>query len=208
MSVVTVDQNLLMGSFSLSPQRFDFENVSDQTGYAESVLFGHPRWRVSLTASNDLSLEQGGQWEKLSLKMKGKANHLALYDPVRRAPEGTARGTMTVYTTAAAGATSMTIDAGSGQAGKTLKIGDWLQIGSGLGTSQTVKVTDDVTLDINGRGTVNFEFYLRQEAVSSTPVYWDHPIIYYKMLSTPTWSYQTNSRLQNGFNFDLMEAWS
>lgn len=210
MSVITIDPDMLFGSFVLTQLNFEVENVSDVTGNTEVIRLGHPRWKASFTSSNDLTLAQSSKWERVAMKIRGRLNHIAVWDPVRVLPEGTARGTMTLYQAANASDTSVVVSAGSGQAGTTLEVGDPLQIGDGVGTSQYVKVTERVVLDANGRGTVNFEPYLRKGFIVGTPINYTRPVFYGKVTvgAAPSWSYATNAKLSSGFNFDVVEQWA
>lgn len=207
--IVSMPSGILYGSFEMKLQTFDKDETSDENGDSSTLLFGHPRWRVSMSAMRDMSLAESSVWETIQLKMKGKANRLAVFDPVRIAPRGTMRGSPTLVNSVGAEAESALITAGAGQAGKTLLLGDFLQIGTGLGTSQLVKLTADTTLDGGGQGTISFGSYLRTGFAAGTAITWDKPVAYYAIISTPgPWSYSTNAPLVSGFSFDLLEQWS
>jgi hypothetical protein len=91
----------------------------------------------------------------------------------------------------------------------TLRAGDWLQLGTGLGTSQLVKVMADATATDDGRMTVQVEPPLRQQFASAGAVVWDRPVAYYKQLGTPQWSYRPGLLAkQGGFALDLLEAFA
>ena len=91
----------------------------------------------------------------------------------------------------------------------TLLAGDWLQLGSGLGTSQLVKVVADVQASNNSRMTVTIEPPLRIQYASNTAVTWDRPTTYFKQLGSPQWSYRPGRRQkQSGFALDLLESWT
>lgn len=91
----------------------------------------------------------------------------------------------------------------------TLLTGDWLQIGTGVGTSQLVKAVADATAAIGGTMTVVFEPPLRTAFSGGSAVAWDKPVAYYKQTSAPSWSYRIGrSRKQGGFALDLLESWT
>lgn len=207
--VITIPSSTLFGSFQMDPQYADMDEISEVSGVVDTVIYGHPRWRVSMSAMDNLSLEESSFWEYVVLAMKNKANRLAVFDPVRTAPRGTMRGSPSLSVDAAAGATSISVNAGVGQASTTLKIGDLLQIGAGFGTSQLVKVMADVTLNSSGVGVVQIAHYLRQAYTAGTVIIWDRPVAYFANLTTPSgWTYLTNAPLVSGFAFDLLEQWS
>ena len=207
--VITIPYTTRFGSFSMTSQTFDTDEVSEVNGNVDTTIYGHPRWKVSMSAVMDITQAEAAFWKYLLMKLRGKANRLALWDPVNYQPRGTMRGVPTLNAAVSAGATSIPINAGVGQANTTLLVGDMLQIGTGMGASQLVMVMADVTLNDSGVGIVQFEHYLRQNYASGTFVVWDHPVAYFANLSSPTgWDYATNSTLMSGFAFDLMEQWS
>ena len=87
-----------------------------------------------------------------------------------------------------------------------LKAGDWLQIGSGVGTSQLVKVTADAQEVNAGTMTVSFEPPLRTAFSAGTAVTWNRPVAYYKQTSSPQWGYR--ARMSTGYALDLLESWT
>lgn len=375
MSVITPSATLMesIAECTVGQARYDMQESSDATGHQAARLFGPPRWRMALRTKDGFSLQDAGQWESVLLQLRGGVNHLALYDIMRAQPQGTLRGSPTLGSTAAAGATSLTLagarsqnllvgggfeaDAnvdsvadgwslyvssgspaaagglttGNGSAGAqvlnvtdltvgdagfvtsayapvdanngysfsvdvsassalfdvtlriawytagssfisandathsgatawtrravyavapptatkcivyvwlsdlgapvafaayfdnaqleagaptdftvaTLKAGDWLQLGTGLGTSQLVKVVSDATGTDAQAMTVTIEPPLRQQFASTTAVTWDKPIAYYKQTGAPQWSYRPGRRIkQAGFAIDALESWS
>lgn len=91
----------------------------------------------------------------------------------------------------------------------TLLAGDWLQIGTGVGTSQLVKAVADATAAIDGTMTVTFEPPLRIAFSGGAAVACEKPVGYFKQTSAPGWSYRIGrSRKQGGFALDLLESWT
>jgi hypothetical protein len=210
MAIITWPSALAVpAQFTLSQARFDMAESSDSTGHQAARLFGPPRWRVSLQSADAFTLANAGQYEAMLLKLRGGVNHLALADPVRPAPQGTMRGTLTLNGAHSAGAVALSITGGAGQAATTLLPGDWLQLGSGIGTSQLVKVVDGGTANGSGVVAVNVEPPLRVAFSGGAAVTWDKPIAYYKQISQPQWSYRPALRFkQTGFALDLLENWT
>lgn len=210
MAVITWPATLAMpAECIISQARYDMAESSDASGHRADRLFGPPRWRMALRSADAFTLAQAGVYEALLLQLRGSVNHLAMFDPVRQAPQGTLRGTLTLDGSHAAGAVAVNLAGGAGEAGKTLVPGDWLQIGAGLGTSQLVKVVVGGTADSSGDIAVTVEPPLRITFANSTAVAWDKPLGYYKQVSAPQWSYRPGLRYkQSGFALDLLEAWT
>lgn len=206
MSVITMPSTLPIGAFSMGQARYDMSEVSDVTGSSSSRLFGPSRWRISISSMNDMTLAQGAEWESLVLRLRGKVNHLAVFDPVRRFPAGTMRGSPVLFSAAASGATAINIQT---TASATLLVGDWLQLSTGVGTSALIKVVESATANGAGVMVVNFEPALRYSFIVGTPLTWDKPMAYYKSIGLVSdWSYQAGAILQSGFSLDLLEDWS
>lgn len=235
MSIVTLPQSLRPAECSIEQERYDTIEQSDSTGAEAARLLGPPKWKMSLSFGDYMTLSEAGQAEAILLQLRGRVNHLAAYDPVRRVPQGTLRGSLRLAADVAAGATSMTLIGGT--AG-TLEAGDWLQVGSGVGTSHLAKVVANA--DATGTGqpvnwtdgsgnpsswtdgsgnastwqdpgtiTVTIEPPTRGAFVKDTAVTWDHPLGYYRMQGNARWKYQ-HARIhkQGGFAVDLLEAFS
>jgi hypothetical protein len=207
MAIVTMPTDLMIGSCSIGQVRYDMAEVSDTTGAVAVRTYGPPRWQLSIGGCTGMTLAEAAKWEVLVLQLRGRVNTLAAFDPVRVAPAGTLRGSPVLDAPVAAGATSMVLTNAVG----TLKRGDWLQVGAGLGTSQVVKVMADAastvlapgvgnwvnnvgaaatwvnnvsaaaTWSIGGKVTVTFEAPLRYAFGVGSAVQWDRPIGYYKV---------------------------
>lgn len=93
----------------------------------------------------------------------------------------------------------------------TLYQGDWLQVGTGVGSSQLFMVMDDMSFNELGVGTVNVEPPSRLTVSSSTVVTWNKPVAYYKRVGGDSfgWHAKAGSLLEGGFMMnDLVEQWS
>lgn len=206
MSIITLPAGLRIGECSIGQARYDMAEMSDATGHTAARLFGPPRWRVSLRSPQALQFAQAAQWEAVILQLRGGVNHLAVPDPVRQVPQGTMRGTLTLNGAHSAGAVALSVTGGAGQASTTLKAGDWLQIGTGVGTSQLVKVMADTTANGSGVIALTVEPPLRTAFSGGTAVTWNSPLGYYKQVGEATWSYGPG-RTTGGYALDLLEAW-
>lgn len=209
MALITYPTGLRVDSFAFGGQvTYDMAETSDATGDTATRMFGPPRWTASISSAINV-ITNASKWEGFLLRMRGKVNTLALYDIYCPAPRGTMRGAPFLSAVLAQGATTMTLNGASG----TLLTGDWLQVNSGLGSSQLVKVVADavsnvpspatvtwrnsssaavtwtnslgqtVTWSNAGSMTVTFEPPLRQAYAYATPVVWDKPLAYFKSLN-------------------------
>ena len=181
---------------------FNYTEKSDSNGDEAERLGGPPRWACQLVSLENMSISEAGRWQSIQMKLRGAVNHLSVYDPVRTYPEGTMRGSPVLASTVNAGDTTAVLTASG-----TLKAGDLLQIGSGVGTSQLISVVDDAAPS-GPSITINFEAPARYTFTAGTAVVWDHPRFYAKRRGGPPgWSYAKGYRGAGNFRFELMESW-
>jgi hypothetical protein len=185
--------------------RFDLSFSNSDSGASSTRLLGPPRWTLAITSDEKMTPLEASGWMSTYLQLRGRVNHLAAWDVGRPVPLGTMRGVMTLSVADLAGDTTLQIVA-AGQGSRTLLPGDWLQIGTGVGTSQTVAVVAAATSNASGVITVQVEPPLRYGFPAGTQVTWDRPLIYFKSASADTkWSY--SGATQGGFSFDGIESW-
>lgn len=209
MSVINMPAVLQVGLFAWGQADFSLTEISDQTGAASSRSFGPPRWTLSMGSLEAMSPVQAGIWEALVAQLRGRVNHLAAWDITRPAPQGTMRGTLTMNSAAVAGDVALSITGGAGQAATTLLRGDWLQLGTGLGTSQLVKVCADATANGSGVIAVTVEPPLRLGFSGGAAVAWSTPLCYFKRSSSrSSWQGVPGALLLGGHSLDLLEQWS
>lgn len=224
---------LSVAKASVRQARFDLTDQSDVTGSAFTRLFGPPRWRLSLVSPDVLGLDKAALWETMLFTLRGSVNVLAAYDPVRPLPRGTLTGSPFVQIALAAGATGAVLIGGS--AGNLLA-GDWVQLGTGLGTSQLVKLMADAVVTTvnasptwigtggaartwkgtggaartwvcNGYRTITFEAPLRIGLPAGSPATLDHPVGYYRVLNESLGGdYPAGFIAQGGFAVDAVEV--
>ena len=209
MSIITLPAGLKIGVGSgVGQRRFDLVSQSDSTGSQQVRLLAPPRWTLSLVQPQWLSLAEAGDWSAMLAQLRGRVNVLAAWDPGRPAPQGTLRGTLTLAATAAAGATTVSVTGGAGQAGKTVAPGDWFQISTGLGSSQLVACTAAATANGSGVVSLSCEPPLRLGYASGTAVAWDKPLAYSRQQGDATsWTYINGGVSVAGLSADLMETW-
>lgn len=199
MAIITLPSGIKFAAGSGAGMRtYGMQTQSDATGAMQTRTFGPSRWSLKLISPEEMSLQEAALWESVVIRLRGRVNHLAAYDPGKVAPLGTRRGTLTLSAAAAAGATTIQVS-GTG----TLLAGDWLQIGTGLGSSQLVKVAVDTST-----AAVTIEPPLRMAFALNAAVTWDKPLGYYKLASEMgLWTYGAGS-LQGGFALDLLEQFA
>jgi hypothetical protein len=199
MAIITLPTGIKFAAGSGAGQRtYGMSTSSDATGAGQDRTFGPSRWTLRLVSPEEMLPTEAALWESVVIRLRGRINHLAAHDPGKVAPLGTRRGTLTLTAAAAAGATSISVS-GTG----TLVAGDWLQIGTGLGTSQLVKVAVDTST-----AAVTIEPPLRTAFAINAAVTWDKPLGYYKLASqVGQWTYGAGT-LQGGFALDLVEQWA
>lgn len=198
MSIIYLPADMLFGGgCGMGQRNYDMLSASEVTGSSQSRTFAPARWVLKLVSPAKLNYLESAAWERVALQLRGKANHLAAHDPGRPVPYGTRRGSLALGAGCVAGATVINVT-GSG----SLLTGDYLQIGSGLGTSQLVKVMATTT-----GPSVEIAPPIRIAFATGTPVTWDKPMAYFKQVGeSASWSYATG--LQSGFAIDLLEDWS
>lgn len=170
---------------------------------SQAVEASAPVWVVTLQATPGLEATSGA-WKALGIQLRGKTNQLALWDIARPVPLGTMRGTMTLNSSAAQGATALSIVAG-GQNAKTLLQGDYIGIGSLL-TQQVVMVVENATSNGSGVISVTVEPALRNAFSAGESITWNQPKALFRQVGSKFgW---TNFAAQaGGFALDLVEDW-
>lgn len=211
MSIINVSAGVAatMGTFVSGQATFEMEDRSETTGDSATRVLAPPRWTLNIASIEALNAAESVEWELLMLKMRGSVNRLAAWDVSRPAPRGTMRGTLQLAASVAVGAESLQITGGLSQAGTTLKMGDWVQVGSGLGTSQLFKVAADATANGSGVITIAVEPPARLAFSSGVSVVWDKPVAYYRKVGTSTsYSAMAGSLNYTGHALDLIETWN
>lgn len=204
MAVVALPNALKISEFALGVINYELEESSGNTGTTRARIIAPPRWAAHVVSNPDMDLAEASRWETLMLQLRG-SNVLALYDIVRQAPRGTLRGAPTLTTSLAVGDEVATF----GSAAGTLFQGDWIQIGTGFGTSQLVKLTANATA-VAGSITVNFANPIRKAISSGAALVWDKPVCYYRRTSRQATlgTYTVNIAAQGGFSMDLVERFA
>jgi hypothetical protein len=165
-------------------------STSPLTGAVDTREVPGARWVFTLTYNNQ-TLEEQARREAFYTQVGGQANRISIWHQMRPAPRGTLRGSPTLASAAASGATTASI-AGSGN----LKAGDMLAIGN-----QLVQVIEDTT----ALSSVKFRPALRAGAAAGSPVTWDRPRASF-ILTSPGVAIPYAPKHGTGFLVELMEV--
>lgn len=188
---VQVQVVLVNGSAVTRAIRVDTDAGAILSGTGHIVDAYADWWRVDMTATNNAS---GNTQARLDVL------------PAVDAHGGSGSVVSTTGSCTAWGAQLELGSSASAYEPPTLLPGDWLQIGSGVGTSQLVKVVASSAESIDGTMTVLFEPPLRTGFSAGAAVTWDKPVAYYKQTSAPQWGYR--ARMSTGYALDLLESWT
>ena len=207
MAVITIPANLSTASMKWGQRRYDLNFSSGDAGSVQARVLAPPRWTLSFNAADHLTAIQAATWRTMLLDMEGQVNQLAVYDFGNQLPSGSATGgTWTVVTTAALGATSLTINMGPGNALTTLLKGDWLGLNQTTSSRQLVHVQADAASDGSGVITVNVKPSLRVAVNAGSTVVYSQPTALFRRVGADTqWSHDGFAR--GGYSLDLIESW-
>ena len=206
MTIVTLPPGMLVKRQDFGALDFSLDFSGGDGGGSQVVINGPPRWTCSLASNDLLDLDEAAAWRAFLLSLKGRVNFLAVYDLLNPQPRGTLRGTPTVAITAPAGAETLTIFAGSVQAGKTLRLGDWIGVNQGGSNRQLLHVQADAAVDGSGYITVSVQPNLRIAASVGSAVIWDKPTCLMRRSDQET-SWTSSGAVQGDFALELVERW-
>lgn len=205
MTVLTLPASLQIRKFDFGQERFDLEFSAGDAGASQVRVLAPPRWSCAIVAPQWLRATEAAVWRDLILRLQGRIRQLAVYDIDHSAPAGTMRGTLTLASAAAQGATTLSITGGVGQAGTTLLAGDWIGVGTGA-TRQLVNVAANATADGAGVVSVTISQPLRLAQLTAAAVTWDKPTALFRQRTANNgWSREGDVR--TGHSLDLIESW-
>jgi len=206
MSIITLPTDVGVLRVEWGIKRFDLEHMGSDSGASQARLLAPPRWTAALIGPEHNTAAQAAAWRDFIFSLNGRVNQLALYDLGNTAPRGTMRGTLTFSASASAGATSVSITGGAGQAATTLLKGDWLGFGQSGSSRQLVSVAADATANGSGVISLTLRQPLRYAVTSGDSVTWDKPTALFRQTTAESrWSHQASIR--TGYSLDLIESW-
>jgi hypothetical protein len=202
MSVIT-PPTLRVNSFKWTPLRNQI--ASSSVFGRQAIEASGAKWQVSMTGVPQIQRE-AIIVETFLESFNGLVNQVEMYHLAQPAPTGTMRGSMVLDADAAASALSIVIDAGAGQAGTTLLLGDLLGLGSGL-TQHVVRVAADAQADSDGVITVTLSQPLRNAFLAGVEVRWDKPKALFRQKQNNSGVEYTPGRIGQPWALDLQEDW-
>lgn len=210
MAIIAFPAGLVVAQFAWGQTDYSLTEISDQSGASSTRTFGPPRWTCQIGSDANMAPVQAGVWEAFVTQLRGRVNHAAVYDVTRPQPQGTWLGaTPTLLNTVAAGVSGLSIAADATQAFHTLLRGDMLQVGTGIGTSQLLKVVADATAFSGGQIDLTFEPPLRLGFTAGAAITLVKPLAYFKRSSGKSiWQGVPGALLLGGHSLDLLEQWS
>lgn len=171
MAVKTLPANLCTSSFRWKLRRNQV--VSASPFGMQAIEASTPLWTCSMMGVPEYTRE-AIVFETFLESLEGFRNQVAVYNRAQPVPAGTMRGTMVLAADADDGDLSLSISAGSGQAGRTLLVGDLIGIGSGL-TQQVLRLAANATADGSGVIAVTLNHALIGDFTAGASVRWDRP---------------------------------
>lgn len=187
-------------------RNFDLTFENPDNAASQTAIFGPARWTCSLVSEERIpNMAEAAAWRTLVLALNGRVNQLAVYDLLNPVPRGTARG---AWTAAAAelGATSLQINMGPGQAGKTLLQGDFIGVNQDALHRQLLHVQADAVANGAGVITVAFMPPLVRDVAGGSAVVWDRPTCLMRR-TTSEMNWASVKRAQGGFGLDLLQSY-
>ncbi|MCZ8074634.1 MAG: hypothetical protein O9341_10935 [Paucibacter sp.] len=208
MAIVNMPDDLRCGrGCKIEQVTFDMLTGSEVTGSTQSRPYGMPHWALSLVSPEAMRDSEAAKWKAMLLGLSGSVNVLAAYDPSRTEPRGSLRGAPTLAQAVAFGDTTLKLATNAAPGAATLEVGDWLQIGSGFGTSQLVLVLERAQEDGAAQMLVRFVNPARRAYAVGTPITWQRPRGYFrKPAGRIGWTPYSRSHTL-AMAVDLVEAW-
>jgi hypothetical protein len=174
-------------------------NTSKFSGSVERLELPGSRWVATLGHDNELAYEDiAAEREAFWMKVGGPANLVRLWHRIRPIPRGSMRGSPTLASALAQGATSMSIQT---TPGATLKHADMLKVGSMLFMCHS-----PATADGSGVMSVSVTPPARVSAPSGATVEWDKPTGTFMPTGEIRVPYGDGGA-QMPFTIELVEVW-
>jgi hypothetical protein len=174
--------------------------MSPFNGHMQTVEVPGARWTALLTLTPHRNADRA-EVEAWLNKIRGAANRIALWHPMRPLPRGTLQANTTTNATAAAGAVSITIAATTGL---TLLAGDMISVATENSKTQLVQVVQDATSAASSM-TVAFTPPMRWSVANGAAVVVIRPTASFMLDDAPSIPYAPV--VSPGFSISLTEAY-
>ncbi len=150
-------------------------NAAPFGGSEQAIDLLNDRWLLNCEMPEG-SFADGAMRDAFIDSMRGQVNTVALYHFAQPAPRGTVRGSMTLASSAAQGASSIVIS-GCSPSNGTILMGDMFGVGGLL-----LRAVADSSA-VAGIATVQIANRLRVAQSAGAPVTWDKPTTLFRLLS-------------------------
>lgn len=194
MSSITLPSQFMVSQFNLRLASSQRVMSSPFGGSEQAIDMLNDRWTCSIEVEF-MNYNEAAYIEAFIAAMRGQVNTVNLYHFVRPVPNGTMRGTPTLSSAGAQGASTIYIT-GTG----TLRAGDMLGLSTAAGPI-LVMVASDVTL---GTATAVTLVNRLRAATNSSTVTWSAPAIPFRLLTTSGVQYVPF--VANATTFDFAEV--
>lgn len=171
---------------------------------SQGLIVGAPLWEVEMLGGAT-DPRKAREIETFLESIEGFKNQVELWNVRQPVPAGTLRGTLVLDANVAAGATTLVLDGGSGQASKTLLRGDLIGIGSGI-TQQVMRVAQDATANGSGVISVTISSPIRNAFAAGAGVEWNKPKALFRQASMNE-GIQHVQGMGNPWSLSLIEDW-
>lgn len=171
---------------------------------SQALAIGSPIWQVDIVGTAE-KWQRAREIEAFMESLGGFKNQVELWNLKQPFPAGTYRGAIVLAANVAAGATTLPLDAGSGQANKTLLKGDLIGIGSGM-TQQVMRVAQDAVADGSGVMSVMISAPLRNAFLSGQSVEWNRPKALFRQVGLNE-GIQHVQGMSQPWSLSLIEDW-
>ncbi|WP_422099089.1 hypothetical protein [Variovorax sp.] len=207
MTIITLPLTLPIKDQVFGTRDFNQTFANGDTGASQVKVGAPPRYTCSLVSEERIpDARMYAMWRALVHDLNGQVNQLAVFDLLHPVPRGSARGGWMAAATAPAGATTITIDMGAAQAGKTLLQGDWFGVNQAGKNRELLHVQADAVANAAGVIAVRFAPALRASVAAMSTMAWERPTcLMRRTTAQSSWTSQANT--QGGFSLDLMESW-
>jgi hypothetical protein len=200
MSVITFP-DICVSSFRWKLKRSEIAGRSSFG--SQSLEVATPKWIVSMVGVIEY-WEDAVKIEQFLEALAGYRNQTEVYHHAMPAPFGTLRGVLVLDVDHAAGATTLVVDGGVGQAGRTLLQGDLVGIGAGL-TQQVIRVASDATADGAGVISIPLSVPLFNAFLAGESVRWDKPKALFRQMQDNNGIEYSPARVGQAWALDLFE---
>jgi hypothetical protein len=174
--------------------------ASPYGGAAQSIDLLGERWRFMIELPPCLPV-QSGEREAFFTKLRGGAHRVSLWHMARWQPAGTVRGSPTLASTAAQGASSIVVQT---SVSATLKTGDLL----GLVGGHLVMAAEDATANGAGLLTLNLANRLRASVTGGTAITWYRPTADFMMMDAGGVPVAHAPGVSGPVQCEFVEVWS